>query len=333
MRAAEALAVLAVSEGVDAGQVCKAYLKKALGSHPDKGGDVESFRRVQEAYEVLRHCGPTPKKRGAFRCADCGLEFKSGSRLRLHRTSHPPKKCSFSGDASAKKFRRGPGDKKKKRERKQRDEQKEREEPSKEQERAARAPAEREERRRNREEGELRAALRQSQISREAEEAREKERMSGVFLDKKDLAELDEDQRVALAIARSRDDANLLEETIRASEADYRRRSRDEAYDPLAENARANLKIWSHQVVLLIDLGFAESVAAAYADCRVPLRVIVDRMLDDAVDFAEEPVWQAREVERESTLAESLSSVAAAAMALAWAAFLTPPSLTTTHDH
>ncbi len=31
----------------------KAYIKKVLESHPDKGGNIEEFRKVQEAYEVL----------------------------------------------------------------------------------------------------------------------------------------------------------------------------------------------------------------------------------------------------------------------------------------
>ena len=35
-------------------------------------------------------------------------------------------------------------------------------------------------------------------------------------------------------------------------------------------------------------------VAAAYADARLPLNAIVERMLDDGVDFSDDPVWTSR---------------------------------------
>ena len=44
---------LEVSKGASADEIKKAYMKMARKHHPDKGGDAELFKGVQEAYEVL----------------------------------------------------------------------------------------------------------------------------------------------------------------------------------------------------------------------------------------------------------------------------------------
>ena len=44
---------LEVSKGAPAEDIKKAYMKMARKHHPDKGGDAELFKGVQEAYEVL----------------------------------------------------------------------------------------------------------------------------------------------------------------------------------------------------------------------------------------------------------------------------------------
>jgi DnaJ family protein A protein 2 len=44
---------LEVSKGANADEIKKAYMKMARKHHPDKGGDAELFKGVQEAYEVL----------------------------------------------------------------------------------------------------------------------------------------------------------------------------------------------------------------------------------------------------------------------------------------
>ena len=49
--------ILGVPEDATASQVRKAYLRLALRKHPDKGGDVDEFRVLQEAYEALRDGG------------------------------------------------------------------------------------------------------------------------------------------------------------------------------------------------------------------------------------------------------------------------------------
>ena len=70
--------------------------------------------------------------------------------------------------------------------------------------------------------------------------------------------------------------------------------------------ARADFGAWQRQVAMLRDLGFAASVAAAYADARRPAEETVDRMLEDGVDFAEEPVYAGRE---RSSVAKRIASV------------------------
>ena len=35
-------------------EIKKAYRKKALKEHPDKGGDIEKFKEITKAYETLQ---------------------------------------------------------------------------------------------------------------------------------------------------------------------------------------------------------------------------------------------------------------------------------------
>ena len=44
--------ILGVPQDATEAQVRKAYLRLALKKHPDKGGDVDEFRKLQEAYEA-----------------------------------------------------------------------------------------------------------------------------------------------------------------------------------------------------------------------------------------------------------------------------------------
>ena len=45
--------VLDIKQGSSAQDLKKAYRKLALEHHPDKGGDVEKFKKVQNAYEKV----------------------------------------------------------------------------------------------------------------------------------------------------------------------------------------------------------------------------------------------------------------------------------------
>ena len=44
---------LGIEKSSTAAQIKKAYRKKALRMHPDKGGDLEEFKKLQAAYDVL----------------------------------------------------------------------------------------------------------------------------------------------------------------------------------------------------------------------------------------------------------------------------------------
>ena len=55
MNAERAYTILDASPGLTPSQLKKKYYKKALQCHPDKQGDPEEFRQVQEAYEYLSH--------------------------------------------------------------------------------------------------------------------------------------------------------------------------------------------------------------------------------------------------------------------------------------
>lgn len=46
--------ILGVEKKATDGEIKKAYRQKALKEHPDKGGDVEAFKKIQAAYEVLK---------------------------------------------------------------------------------------------------------------------------------------------------------------------------------------------------------------------------------------------------------------------------------------
>ena len=53
MRVPDHYAALGIQETADAADIRKAYKKRALQTHPDKGGDEEEFKRVGAAYAVL----------------------------------------------------------------------------------------------------------------------------------------------------------------------------------------------------------------------------------------------------------------------------------------
>jgi len=54
--------IVGVPQDANQDDIKKAYRKKVIKAHPDKGGDVEEFKKLQAAYEVLSH----PEKREIY---------------------------------------------------------------------------------------------------------------------------------------------------------------------------------------------------------------------------------------------------------------------------
>jgi len=54
--------ILGVKKDATADEIKKAYRKRALENHPDRGGDQEKFKKISEAYQVLSD----PQKRQQY---------------------------------------------------------------------------------------------------------------------------------------------------------------------------------------------------------------------------------------------------------------------------
>jgi len=54
--------IIGVQQNATADEIRKAYRKKVIKAHPDKGGDVEEFKKLQAAYEILSN----PEKRELY---------------------------------------------------------------------------------------------------------------------------------------------------------------------------------------------------------------------------------------------------------------------------
>ena len=59
--AREALRLLEVGPDADADQIRRAYRRKARTEHPDAGGDVDAFQRLQSAVQLLLDRPPDPR--------------------------------------------------------------------------------------------------------------------------------------------------------------------------------------------------------------------------------------------------------------------------------
>ena len=60
--------LLEIAKDADAKVIKKAYRKKALKHHPDKGGDEKKFQEISKAYEILSD----PAQRQIY--DKCGME-------------------------------------------------------------------------------------------------------------------------------------------------------------------------------------------------------------------------------------------------------------------
>ena len=54
--------ILEIEENADQNQIKKAFRKAALVNHPDRGGNEETFKKYQKAYEILSD----PKKKDIY---------------------------------------------------------------------------------------------------------------------------------------------------------------------------------------------------------------------------------------------------------------------------
>ena len=72
--------VLGISRGASEQEIRKAYKKKSMQHHPDRGGDEEEFKKVNEAYSTLKD----PQKRsyydnyGQNNAGGSGFDFRNG---------------------------------------------------------------------------------------------------------------------------------------------------------------------------------------------------------------------------------------------------------------
>ena len=64
-------AALGVSRDASAGDIARAYRRRSLACHPDKGGDAEQFKKLNEAKEVL---GDAEKRRAYDRFGVAGVD-------------------------------------------------------------------------------------------------------------------------------------------------------------------------------------------------------------------------------------------------------------------
>jgi DnaJ family protein A protein 2 len=46
--------ILGVPRTASPEEIKKAYRKKAMHNHPDRGGDAETFKQINEAYDTLK---------------------------------------------------------------------------------------------------------------------------------------------------------------------------------------------------------------------------------------------------------------------------------------
>ena len=62
MTSTQAYSILGVQSSATPEELKKAYRKKAMAHHPDRGGNAEEFKRVNNAYHLLTNKGGSQKR-------------------------------------------------------------------------------------------------------------------------------------------------------------------------------------------------------------------------------------------------------------------------------
>jgi len=79
--------ILGIKPGATEEEVKKAYRKKAIETHPDKGGNEEDFKKITEAYEILtgkkQEPRPEPQFQNPFGRSPFGNPFGNRSGFRM----------------------------------------------------------------------------------------------------------------------------------------------------------------------------------------------------------------------------------------------------------
>lgn len=71
------------SEELTTSSLTKAYRKAALKNHPDKGGNVDAFKKVQEAFEILQSKLAEEEQSKYFRTVGFTAEIEKVSLVRV----------------------------------------------------------------------------------------------------------------------------------------------------------------------------------------------------------------------------------------------------------
>ena len=81
--------LLGVDVGAAENALRKAYKMTALRNHPDKGGDADTFKRIQKAYEVL----VGPLREVYDECGEEGLELLQLTEPQVRNSMHRDHVC------------------------------------------------------------------------------------------------------------------------------------------------------------------------------------------------------------------------------------------------
>lgn len=82
--------VLGITRGASPEEVQKAFRKKAMEHHPDRGGDVEVFKKVTEAYAMLKK-GNVPAPQRAQQPHHANITIIYGPNGPIIRMTNPPR--------------------------------------------------------------------------------------------------------------------------------------------------------------------------------------------------------------------------------------------------